>query len=150
MNLFNSLEQTVSKVQLLELEKQLNITLPKDYNNFLLQINVGIPTGKYLSFYINELHEEVFLGILLGFSENKNFNLFDWNFEYLEELPERSLIFATEYGDGLFVMITEGDNQGVYFWDHTFIFEQSSEESNVYFLADSFTHFIENLYFTNP
>ena len=65
------------------------------------------------------------------------------------ELPYDSFVFGTEYGGGLFVMIVSGEDRGIYFWDHTFIFDQSSVDSNVYFLADNFTNFIESYIFLN-
>ena len=107
---------------------------------------MGIPKKQYLSFFIDDLNEEVILGTMLGISENKNFSLMDWNSEYQMELPYDSFVFGTECGGGLFVMIVSGEDRGIYFWDHTFIFDQSSVDSNVYFLADNFTNFIEKLY----
>ena len=111
---------------------------------------MGIPKEQYLSFFIDDLNEEVILGTMLGISENKNFSLTDWNSEYQMELPYDSFVFETEYGGGLFVMIVSGEDRGIYFWDHTFIFDQSSVDSNVYFLADNFTNFIEKLYISEP
>ena len=75
MHRFNSLESAISESQLLEIEKEINVELPKDYKEFLLRVNVGIPKENYLSFFVDELHEEVTLGVLLGCSENKNFSL---------------------------------------------------------------------------
>ena len=111
---------------------------------------MGIPKEQYLSFFIDDLNEEVILGTMLGISENKNFSLTDWNSEYQMELPYDSFVFGTECGGGLFVMIVSGEVRGIYFWDHTFIFDQSSVDSNVYFLADNFTNFIEKLYISEP
>ena len=111
---------------------------------------MGIPKEQYLSFFIDDLNEEVILGTMLGISENKNFSLMDWNSEYQMELPYDSFVFGTECGGGLFVMIVSGEDRGIYFWDHTFIFDQSSVDSNVYFLADNFTNFIEKLYIFEP
>ena len=108
---------------------------------------MGIPKEQYLSFFIDDLNEEVILGTMLGISENKNFSLTDWNSEYQIELPYDSFVFGTECGGGLFVMIVSGEDRGIYFWDHTFIFDQSSVDSNVYFLADNF---IEKLYISEP
>ena len=111
---------------------------------------MGIPKEQYLSFFIDDLNEKVILGTMLGISENKNFSLTDWNSEYQMELPYDSFVFGTECGGGLFVMIVSGEDRGIYFWDHTFIFDQSSVDSNVYFLADNFTNFIEKLYISEP
>lgn len=111
---------------------------------------MGIPKEQYLSFFIDDLNEEVILGTMLCISENKNFSLTDWNSEYQMELPYDSFVFGTECGGGLFVMIVSGEDRGIYFWDHTFIFDQSSVDSNVYFLADNFTNFIEKLYISEP
>lgn len=111
---------------------------------------MGIPKEQYLSFFIDDLNEEVILGTMLGISENKNFSLTDWNSEYQMELPYDLFVFGTECGGGLFVMIVSGEDRGIYFWDHTFIFDQSSVDLNVYFLADNFTNFIEKLYISEP
>lgn len=150
MYYFKSLERPISNSELSEIEKKINVILPEDYKEFLLEVNVGIPKEQYLSFFIDDLNEEVILGTMLGISENKNFSLTDWNSEYQIELPYDSFVFGTEYGGGLFVMIVSGEDRGIYFWDHTFIFDQSSVDSNVYFLADDFTNFIEKLYISEP
>ena len=137
MYYFKSFERPISNS---EIEKKINVILPEDYKEFILKVNVGIPKEQYLSFFIDDLNEEVILGTMLGISENKNFSLTDWNSEYQMELPYDSFVFGTECGGGLFVMIVSGEDRGIYFWDHTF----------VYFLADNFTNFIEKLYISEP
>ena len=137
MYYFKSFERPISNLELSEIEKKINVILPEDYKEFILKVNVGIPKEQYLSFFIDDLNEEVILGTMLGISENKNFSLTDWNSEYQMELPYDSFVFGTE-------------DRGIYFWDHTFIFDQSSVDSNVYFLADNFTNFIEKLYISEP
>ena len=79
MYYFKSLERPISNSELSEIEKKINVILPEDYKEFLLKVNVGIPKEQYLSFFMDDLNEEVILGTMLGISENKNFSLTDWN-----------------------------------------------------------------------
>ena len=87
MYYFKSLERSISNSELSEIEKKINVILPEDYKEFLLKVNVGISKEQYLSFFIDDLNEELILGTMLGISENKNFSLTDWNSEYQMEIP---------------------------------------------------------------
>ena len=145
MERFKTLEKSVLLSEMVAIENKLDVSFPEDYKTFLLEKNVSIAKEQYLSILIDDLNEKVIFGVMLGVSENQNFSLIGWNSEYQSELPSDSFVFATEYGGGLFVMLLSGEEKGIYFWDHTFIFEESTEDSNVYFLADSFTEFLERL-----
>ncbi|WP_185522526.1 hypothetical protein [Listeria booriae] len=57
----------------------------------------------------------IVLGVLLGINENNNFDLESWHKEYSDELMKSSLIIGIEYGSGLFVLICESDQEGVYY-----------------------------------
>jgi hypothetical protein len=68
--------------------------------------------------------------------------------EFEEDLLPESLIIGDDPGSGLIVLITDDENYGVYYWDHSFYFSQSTEEENTYKISDSFSQFIQNL--SNP
>ena len=121
MYYFKSFERPISNLELSEIEKKINVILPEDYKEFILKVNVGIPKEQYLSFFIDDLNEEVILGTMLGISENKNFSLTDWNSEYQMELPYDSFVFGTEYGGGLFVMIVSGEDRGIFGTTHLYL-----------------------------
>ena len=121
MYYFKSFERPISNLELSEIEKKINVILPEDYKEFILKVNVGIPKEQYLSFFIDDLNEEVILGTMLGISENKNFSLTDWNSEYQMELPYDSFVFRTEYGGGLFVMIVSGEEEFIFGITHLYL-----------------------------
>ncbi|MBC1247364.1 SMI1/KNR4 family protein [Listeria booriae] len=127
------------------LEQKVNTIFPEDYKQFLMNKNGGVPEENYLSMIIPSNGEEIVLGALLGINENDNFDLESWHKEYGDELMESSLIIGTEYGSGLFVLICEGDQEGVYFWDNGQELEGSSDEENVYKLTNSFDSFISGM-----
>lgn len=136
---------TLSMQQSIRLEKEMHLNFPEDYKQFLMIKNGGVPEENYLSMIIPFNGEEIVLGALLGINENANFDLESWHKEYGDELMDSSLIIGTEYGSGLFVLICEGNQEGVYFWDNRQELEGSSDEENVYKLATSFSAFISRL-----
>ncbi|MBC2196402.1 SMI1/KNR4 family protein [Listeria booriae] len=135
----------LSMQEITRLEKDLYLNFPEDYKQFLMNKNGGVPEENYLSMVIPSNGEEIVLGALLGINEIDNFDLENWHKEYGDELMESSLIIGTEYGSGLFVLICEGDQEGLYFWDNGQELEGSSDEENVYRLATSFSAFISGL-----
>ncbi|MBC2181236.1 SMI1/KNR4 family protein [Listeria booriae] len=135
----------LSMQEITRLEKDLYLNFPEDYKQFLMNKNGGVPEENYLSMVIPSNGEEIVLGALLGINEIDNFDLENGHKEYGDELMESSLIIGTEYGSGLFVLICEGDQEGVYFWDNGQELEGSSDEENVYKLTNSFDSFISGL-----
>mgnify|MGYP002737735805 FL=1 len=67
---FKSIETIISEPQLMEMEKKLQVSFPKDYKNFLLKHNVATPEEQYMSILFEELNESVLFGVMLGFSDN--------------------------------------------------------------------------------
>ncbi|MBO0468837.1 SMI1/KNR4 family protein [Enterococcus plantarum] len=132
----------LSEIDILSLEEKYDIVFPNDYKEFLENYNGGLPAKNYLTTHLDNIGEEIVLGSLLGINENENFDLGTWLFEYEDELPPSSFIIGTEYNSGLFIMITIGDEQGVYFWDDAYELKSSSDEENVYFLASTFSGFL--------
>lgn len=45
----------------------------------------------------------------------------------------------------LIVMFCHGDNKGIYYWDDTYNFQNSDDENNMYWIANSFNEFIKLL-----
>lgn len=44
---------------------------------------------------------------------------------------------------GIIVMICEGEFAGIYYWDDSFQFEESTDEENTYWMAKDFSTFID-------
>ncbi|MHC4025166.1 SMI1/KNR4 family protein [Streptococcus sp. KHUD_018] len=56
--------ETYLKFRTIRDRKKINVILPEDYKEFLLKVNVGIPKEQYLSFFIDDLNEEVIFGTI--------------------------------------------------------------------------------------
>ncbi|MDA2048984.1 SMI1/KNR4 family protein [Bacillus cereus] len=127
-----------------ELEEFLGFLLPKDYKKFLSEYNGGTSKVRYSKFFVKELNQEIPLDVLYGIGVKKTFDLSECYEEFEDMLPT-SLIIGDDPSSGLIVLITDTENHGVYYWDHSFYFPQSSEEENTYKIADSFKDFINGL-----
>lgn len=128
--------------QVLSLENAINAPLPADYKDFLLKTN-GAELHNAL---INpeDLNEEIALDVLFGFQSDENLDILFWLNEYKDEIPERSLLIGSDPGSNLILMIPHGEDQGLYYWDHTHFFPDSSEENgNTYYICDSFQSLLE-------
>ncbi len=127
-----------------DFEKIIDFSLPNDYKNFLLEYNGGIPEVKYSTFNVKELNEDISLDILLGLAIDK-LDLQKRNAEYKEDLLPYCIIIGDDPGSGMIVLINDLELKGIYYWDHSFYFEKSNEEQNIYKITDSFREFIDGL-----
>ncbi|NMD72233.1 SMI1/KNR4 family protein [Bacillus sp. DNRA2] len=134
-----------SEELLIELEEFIGFPLPDDYKKFLSEYNGGTSKVRYSKFFVNELNQEIPLDVLYGIGVNSTFDLSVCFEEFEEDLLPNSLIIGDDPGAGLIVLVTDVENYGVYYWDHSFYFPQSSEEENTYKIADSFKDFINGL-----
>lgn len=124
-------------------EKHIGFDLPDDYKYFLMQYNGGkIKDGVI---FVGEIEEKIPLHVLYGLNVEKGLDLQKWNDEYQDDLLPNSIIIGHDYGGEFIVLINDPEKKGIYFWDHMFSFEQSNEEHNTYFIANSFQEFINEL-----
>jgi hypothetical protein len=137
---FGKAEETL----LNQFEKQIGFSLPEDYRIFLRNCNGGMPEIKYAAFFIKDLDDYSSLDVLLGLNVNK-FDLIRRNIEYKDDLVPNSVIIGDDPGGSMIVLISDDNHSGIYFWDHSFDYEQSNEEHNIYKIANSFGEFINNL-----
>lgn len=130
----------------LDFEQQIGVSLPSDYRNFLVQNNGGRVDSQ--SFFVKDLDQEILLDVLFGITNSKarSLTLSYWLNEYGDELQEKTLIIGRDPGGRFLIYITEGEDKGIYYWDDTNFFPQSTEEDgNTYFVADSFAQFCDSL-----
>lgn len=124
------------------IENELKINFPTDYKLFLTNYNGGLPKQNYLTLDLVHSRAKLTLGILLGVNPNPNYDLLDWNAEYKTDIPSDTFIIGTDYSSGMYIMMTDQENKGVYYWDNAYILEHSSDDENVYFIAPTFTEFM--------
>jgi hypothetical protein len=126
------------------LESEFEMTLPDDYKEFLLNNNGGVPEVKYAAFYVEELKEDISLDVLYGIGVEK-LDVSRWSNMFRNDLPPRSLVIGVDPGGGMLLLINDGEDNGVYYWDDSYSFEESDDDRNTYFVADSFTDFVDSL-----
>ncbi|HDR3890005.1 TPA: SMI1/KNR4 family protein [Bacillus cereus] len=132
----------VSLQDIKQFEQKCDVTLPKQYVDFLLEYNGGFPQES--SFKISDDEGESLVNKFYGIGDMKS-NL-GKVFEVLEgEKPEDFISIANDPAGNEILLGINGDFQGkVYFWIHDI--EPEDEMDNMFILADSFVEFFNNLY----
>lgn len=128
-----------------EFEQHIGFSLPEDYKQFLSEYNGGTAKVRYSTFVVKDIDQIIPLDVLFGLGVIEELDLQYWNDEYRDDLLPNSIIIGHDPGSGMIVLINDPEIQGVYYWDHSFYFEESNEEENTYKIADSFRSFIEGL-----
>lgn len=127
-------------------EQHIGFELPADYRQFLRENNGAKALDRV--FFVEGLGQDVLLDVLFGLTnaKSRSLTLGYWLGEYGDELPEKTLLIGRDPGGRFLMYVTAGEDQGVYYWDDTHFFPQSSEEDgNTYHLADSFAEFLDLL-----
>ena len=131
-------EESIQKI-----ENLFHVVLPEDYTKFLLDFNGGVilntePGEVYLKDIAQFINIDVLYGIDTGKSEC---DIEYWTDKYFDELLENTIIIGDSLQHGFIVMICVGENAGVYYYDDSYYFEESSDEGNVYWIAENFEEF---------
>ncbi len=118
-------------------EQYIGFLLPEDYKQFLSEYNGGITPKGYELFFVNELNETIPLNVLYGLgTEKRELNLKFWFDEYKDDLLSNCIIIGDDPGSGMIVLINDSELKGIYYWDHSFYFDQSNEDQNIYKIAE--------------
>jgi hypothetical protein len=128
-------------------EARNNVHLQNDYIEFLLAYNGGVvePTDEN-SVYIEDLDANVNIDVLFGVNTNDpELDLQLWLNDYKSDMPQSTIIIGDSHQHGLIVMLCSDEDSGVYYWDHAYEFPVSNDESNTYFIADTFADFAKGL-----
>lgn len=135
---------SITNEALIKQEDYFNCHFPKDYKEFLLEYNGGVPEKTLIYFG----DDGGIIKFFLGFSDDSIYGVFDIYCRFIDRIPSNTLPIARDPGGNLFLMSIRGDDYGkIYFWDH----EEESYEgevpdySNMTFVANSFTDLINNL-----
>ena len=59
---------------------------------------------------------------------------------YIDDLFESTVIIGDSIQHGFFVLVCDGSNDGVYYYD-SYSLSSSDDENNVYFIANTFDEF---------
>lgn len=134
-------KKEISAFKINQLEKKFNIELPNDYKDWLLKNGVGYPKPDV--FTIGEKSEV--LNNLLDFDKAEYGNVYEVLEDIEDRLPSTLFPFGEDPFDNL-LCFDYSDNQSVVYWNHEML---DNNGHNTVFVAQSFTDFINSLYFDN-
>lgn len=126
-------------------EKNANTKLPEDYKQFLIHTNGGQFINEIYTFWVEELEMNIGIDVLFGFNLSKSLCLTTWYKEYVDDLPENTIIIGNSINAGLILLIWQNDWKGIFLWDLSLDLEQSTEENCLYRIADNFNQFYSSL-----
>ncbi len=126
-------------------EQKIGFLLPNDYRRFLLENN-GAKANRQV-FFVKELGQDVMLDVFFGIAhQSRSLTLDHWLQEFGDEIDEQSLLIGSDPGGRFLLYVTSGEDKGIYYWDDTHFFPQSSEEEgDTYYVAGSFAEFCSSL-----
>lgn len=127
-------------------EQQIGFSLPDDYRQFLLENN-GAKSNRQV-FFVKDLGQDVMLDVFFGITHptSRSLTLGYWLQEYGDEIDEQSLLIGSDPGGRFLLYVTSGEEKGIYYWDDSHLFPQSSEEEgDTYYVAASFSEFCAEL-----
>ena len=135
---------SISNVRMLE--SRFDIRLPNDYFEFLCTVGGGVIEKINNDIYVKSISDIIYVDVLFGLNtQYKNANIIMWTDKYLNEMPEGTIIIGDTLEHGFIVLLCSGEDAGIYYWDDTYHFSCSNDESNTYFISDTFTDFVKGL-----
>lgn len=129
-----------------KVEELFAIKLPEDYKKFLSENNGAKINEGY--FYVKDLKETIMMGTFYGVDlgkENESLDIIYENKEFEDDILDKSLLIGSDPGGGWILLIADGENDGIWYYDHAFFFKESTDELNTYFIAESFSDFLKIL-----
>lgn len=139
-------EELITELEIVELERYIEASLPLGYRQFLLQHNGGRVSPDCFDFVRDGkvTHGGVDWFLHIGNAESSN--LYDYINTYRDRVPKGYLPIAHDPGGNLVVLSLQDD--GVYFWDHDEEVEEGEVAGmqNMYWIAGSFNEFLDSLH----
>lgn len=123
-------------------EDQLGIAFPADYKEFLLCTNGGTNIDYAMSFTANELDDQIVVDSLFGIELDENIDVVSNSQMFAFDMLPDSILVGDSIQHGFIVLICAGAYKGVYYWDHSYTYEISNDEGNMYWIAESFADFL--------
>lgn len=138
----------VSEEQVRKLERRYHIQLPAGYREFLLTYGGGdVEVREENRILIPDQDTYVSANLLFEFQCCEACQMIPCMDMFIDDMVENTLIIGEAIEHGFFILLCEGDEDAgaIYYWDHTYELESSSDEGNTYWVADSFEEFLAML-----
>jgi SMI1/KNR4 family protein SUKH-1 len=129
------------------LEQYWGFGIPKDYREFLIKYNGGVPVPNCFSFKY-DVEDGSCIHSFFGIKKDENHNLLMNIQLYQERIPANFLPIGDDSFGNLILLSVKGSDRGkIYFWDHEREVAEGEEPdySNLTLIADSFNEFINSL-----
>ncbi|MCW1927802.1 SMI1/KNR4 family protein [Bhargavaea beijingensis] len=133
--------------EITKIEKQYKVKLPNDYVKFLKEFNGGvIEKNDQNKVFIKDISAYIHVDVLYGLQTgSRTSDIETWMNKFEDDLLEHAMIIGDDLMQGFIVLICEGEFEGVYYWDDSYQFDESTDEENTYWIADSFSSFVKQL-----
>ena len=130
----------LSEDAICKLESALGVTLPGNYREFLKETGGGIvkQDGKN-RITIPSTGQTIAVDVLFGYGAAQNSDILYWNEKYRDEMLDGAVLIGFDVHQGFLFLIASGDDAGVYYWDDSYVFEESDDDQNVYLLVKDFS-----------
>ena len=150
---FTETKGKLEAFQIKEMESFAGLTFPEQYKEHLLNFNGGRCKPDVFWFVENGNKTASAIGWFFAIYDGKYNNLRDCIEIYkrsVKRMPSYVLPFASDVvGNAICISCGKDDFGKIYFWDHErevdYKTSDDSDYSNLYFIANSFNEFLENL-----
>jgi cell wall assembly regulator SMI1 len=142
--------QPYSPDMLSDLEKKLEVSLPPDYRNFLLQYGGGQPLNTVFESKNEngDVLRKIWIDVFLGNSGNRGSELFSRHAALSDRIPSDFIPVGQDGGGNYICLGISGKNYGkVFMWwkDGEAPVGTKPSYKNMEHIADSFEQFVSNL-----
>lgn len=140
----------LSEADIDSFEKDLKISLPSEYRNFLLKNNGGYVEPN-IFYYRDEDNFETNSAISIFFPLDSSFDncLQVIVKAYRKRVPSHLMPIASDvFGNLVCLGVSERNQCKIYFWDHERESNEFGDEGNVFLVADSLHDFLLSLLFS--
>ena len=130
----------LSEDAICKLESALCVTLPGNYREFLKETSGGIvkQDGKN-RITIQSIGQTIAVDVFFGYGVAQNSDILYWNEKYRDEMPDDAVLIGFDVHQGFLFLNADGVDASVYYWDDSYVFEESDDDQNVYLLVKDFS-----------
>jgi cell wall assembly regulator SMI1 len=143
----SKVERPLTGEELQQVETRIGVQLPEDYRLFLLQHNGGHPEPSAFKYTCDQQQWKLAaVAYFLGIYEGEDENFLEYFDDYLGRIPAETIPIARDPGGNLILLgVSEAHRGKVYFWLQDFE-NDAGDFSNVCFVANSFSEFLNALF----
>ena len=130
----------LSEDAICKLESALGVTLPGNYREFLKETGGGIVKQDGNNrIMAPSLGQTIAVDVLFGYGVAQNSDILYWNEKYRDEMPDDAVLIGFDVHQGFLFLNADGVDASVYYWDDSYVFEESDDDQNVYLLVKDFS-----------